>query len=237
MSINRRIQAIIDDLFYGNQRAFSRAIGVTPSVTGNIVGKRQSIPSAEFLERVANSIKDINGEWILTGKESMLKTKEALNSNSQIVSEESIQYGHANIPRPFIESDYSEPDKACRFSEIIKDADFRKLSLPLIGYYDFSLQAHGDSMVNRKERSKSIYDKAIVACRFWDSNSHIRWGEVYALATTKGIIIKKILPSVQADHVKCISFNEEEGYHAYDLPISDILEWSIVTGVVSVSVW
>lgn len=66
MNINERFNKIIRTLYAGNKSAFAAAIGVTPSVVDNIVGKRQGKPSFEVLEKVC-SIPQINIVWLITG--------------------------------------------------------------------------------------------------------------------------------------------------------------------------
>lgn len=72
MDINGRFNQIITTLFKGNKSAFASAVGVTPSVVDNIVGKRQGKPSFEVLEKVS-AIAEINIEWLITGNGNMLK--------------------------------------------------------------------------------------------------------------------------------------------------------------------
>ena len=72
MSINERFSQIITALFNGNKSAFASAIGVTPSVVDNIVGKRQGKPSFDVVEKVS-ALAEININWLITGKGDMLK--------------------------------------------------------------------------------------------------------------------------------------------------------------------
>lgn len=51
MSINERLKTIIEEQYNGNKRAFSMAIGVTPTVIENVVGSRQGKPSFDVLEK------------------------------------------------------------------------------------------------------------------------------------------------------------------------------------------
>jgi transcriptional regulator with XRE-family HTH domain len=67
MSINERFNKIIKTLFGGNKSAFANAIGVTPSVVDNIVGKRQGNPSFEVIEKVS-SIAEINLDWLIADR-------------------------------------------------------------------------------------------------------------------------------------------------------------------------
>ena len=92
-------------------------------------------------------------------------------------------------------------------------------------------------MINRNCPEQSINERDIVACKIWTSRTHLRWGEVYALATNDGIIVKKIMPADREGFIKCVSFNEEEGFLPYDLPVEEISDWAIVVGVVSIKNW
>lgn len=67
MTINERFNKIIKVLFGGNKSAFASAIGVTPSVIDNIVGKRQGNPSFEVLEKVS-ALAEINLDWLIADR-------------------------------------------------------------------------------------------------------------------------------------------------------------------------
>lgn len=67
MTINERFDMIITDLYGGNKSAFASAIGVTPSVIDNIVGKRQGKPSFDVVEKVS-ALAEVNIQWLITGK-------------------------------------------------------------------------------------------------------------------------------------------------------------------------
>lgn len=67
MTINERFDMIITDLYGGNKSAFAAAIGVTPSVIDNIVGRRQGKPSFDVVEKVS-ALAEVNIQWLITGK-------------------------------------------------------------------------------------------------------------------------------------------------------------------------
>lgn len=66
ISINNRIQKLIDLETGGNKRAFAKRIGVTASVIENIVGKRKSTPSYTVIEKISQ-IDKLNLNWIING--------------------------------------------------------------------------------------------------------------------------------------------------------------------------
>ena len=70
--INTRFQSIINDCFRGNKRAFANAIGVSPTVIENVVGKRGGKPSFDVLYAVCANA-NISAEWLLTGEGEMLR--------------------------------------------------------------------------------------------------------------------------------------------------------------------
>ncbi len=242
MTINQRVQKIIDELFSGNKRSFSAEIGVSPTVTENIVGKRKSNPSYEVTTKIIHSIENINIEWLLTGKGEMLKVNTPIEkggTNINLVSEQQLCYGKtsSNNLKPFLDSidiNLGIPDS---FNIGIKSEAYKNIMIPFIGDYDFSIRNYGNSMINLKAPQRSINDQDIVACKLWKNKSHILWGEVYALATVDGYIIKRLMPSESKDYVKCVSFNEDNGYSPFELSISEIFDWAIVVGVASIKAW
>lgn len=99
----------------------------------------------------------------------------------------------------------------------------------------FCVKAHGNSMLNIKDPIHSINHGSFVALKHNEVNT-IQWGEVYALATANGYIIKKLMPSEREGYVKCVSFNSEE-FPPYDLDVNEIYDYAIVVGVASINIW
>lgn len=234
MTINDRVQEIIDTLFSGNKRAFSRAVGIAATVTENVVGKRHTKPSFDFTQKIATSINNINIEWLITGEGLMFNPSPSLNGEN-LVGENQLNKQSKNLinGKPFLDSKLINSRNFLSASE---ESD-KQISLPFIPDYDFSLCNYGDSMSNNKNPKRSINDGDIVACKFWENNTYIRWGEVYAILTSEGYIIKKIIKSENEGYIKCVSFNEEKGYTPYEMPVTEVMDWAIVVGVVSTSAW
>lgn len=112
-----------------------------------------------------------------------------------------------------------------------------KYAIPGLSGHDFTIISRGRSMINRSCPEKSIRPGDIVGCKKWNSRSHLRWGEVYALSTPDGITIKQVQPSEKEGFIKCIPFNVEEQFQPFDIPVEEIYDWAIVVGVVSVMLW
>ncbi len=227
MKINERIQRVVNEIYEGNRAKFAKSIHEPATSIANILGERQSLPSAKLLSSIVNSIECINPEWLLTGKGNMYKQQQ------EVIEQETSPFP----AKPHIHTTYGLCGRPNGFSVAVQESDCNLLSLPFIKEYDFSIRAKGDSMLNRKDPSKSICEGDIVVCRIWKSRSHIRWGELYALSTTEGIVVKKVLPSERSGFIQCVSHNGEDGYMPYDLPVAEINDWALVIGVVRVSCW
>lgn len=100
----------------------------------------------------------------------------------------------------------------------------------------FIVRAYGRSMINRKNPTHSIPEGALVVLRK-NVSGNFQWGEVYALATADGCIIKKIMPSTESNCVRCYSYNTEEGYEAFDINHTDIFDSAVVVGVLNYNRW
>lgn len=95
----------------------------------------------------------------------------------------------------------------------------------------------GNSMLNHKDPALSIPDGAWVGIKA-STLSTIRWGDVYAVMTTDGPIVKKIVPSDKENCIRCVSFNEEDGFMPFDLPYTDIIQPLYnVLAVVNIKLW
>lgn len=216
-------------LEYINNKGIS-ATGVEVSLgwSKGALLKANSISSDRLKEFILH-FDDINANWLLTGDGDMFKATTTVG----ITQKNEVPYPI----KPFIDSVYAVCGAPSGFSLAIKETECEGLSLPFMNEYDFSIKAKGDSMINRNNPARSIREGDIVACRLWKSRSHVRWGEVYALATSEGVVIKKLQESERNGFIKCVSFNIEDGFNPYDLPVEEIFDWAIVTGVVSARNW
>lgn len=99
----------------------------------------------------------------------------------------------------------------------------------------FCVRAHGNSMLNFEDPIHSINHGAMVALKR-SQVGVIQWGEVYALATADGYIIKQLQPSEKEGCVRCVSFNGAT-YKPFDIPVSEIYDYALVVGVANINVW
>lgn len=208
------------------QEDFSSKIGITQSYLSELENKKKNLT-----EEVYANIREAFGEEIV-----LPYIEYSDNIATPLDSIIYRQNGYKNAI-PHIEEDVAICGMPSGFEIAIKKGDCERYSIPDLKGCDFTIRTKGRSMINRKVPERSIPERAIIGCRIWSSRSHIRWGEVYALATPDGVVVKQILPSEKEGFIKCVSFNEEENFIPYDLPINEIQDWAIVVGVVNVVNW
>lgn len=76
MTINERILEVMKT-FNMNKNQFANKLGVHPTVVHNIVDEngRGNEPSFKFLSKLMSSFEDINGDWLLTGRGEIFRSK------------------------------------------------------------------------------------------------------------------------------------------------------------------
>lgn len=199
-------------------------------------GKTKSI-SAEVAMKISRVYGDISTEWLLRDNGDMIRSSIAasqITDNSKDIPHYEELAGEAI---PHIDEVTASCGLPNGFNSAILQERCERYIIPDLKGCDFTIRAGGRSMINRNVPERSINDRDIVGCRLVQTRSHIRWGEVYVLATQDGIMIKKIDQSEKDGYIKCIPFNEDEGFKPYDVPVDEIYDWALVVGVVSVKTW
>lgn len=204
--------------------SFANQAGIAPSNFRKMLIGEQNIT-----DRTLSMISEkygVNYDWLKTGEGKMM-----LNSTS--LSDEQI------TGIPFYDSENFECGSPAGFGgalEVAKPDGYFQFPWLKPDGNTWCVRAHGNSMLNRADPSHSICHGAWVAMRRSNVRA-IQWGEVYALATADGYIIKKLLPSDHDGMIRCVSFNEEDGYLPFDLSVSEIYDYAIIVGVATINLW
>lgn len=239
MDINGRFNQIITTLFKGNKSAFASAVGVTPSVVDNIVGKRQGKPSFEVLEKVS-AIEEINIEWLITGNGNMLK--EQTQKPAAITKKEKLISTHSGNETYFESlTETTKKDKGAiplvseRAVGGFANEHFTIKEKDVLAYYvipkfrhlgvDFMIEVIGDSMIPR------LYPGDIIACSIIHNSQFIQWNKPHLIATREqGLIVKRLRKSMEKDCLLAVSDNHE--YDPFDIPKDEIVGIARVVGVI-----
>lgn len=88
MTINERMQYIVDERFSGNKASFAKAVGLAPTSISNYLSKsRSSKPTSDILTNIINLVEGLDAFWLLTGKGEPFKDGFA-NPTNQIIDTE-----------------------------------------------------------------------------------------------------------------------------------------------------
>lgn len=200
------------------QNKFEREAGISVGYISNL----KSSPSSAILVKIFNAAPDLNRDWLISGEGSMLNDVPAATGEGIPYYEvENFECGRPGGFGGALE--VSNPDGYFQFPWVKNDGSV------------FCVRAHGNSMLNFEDPIHSINHGAMVALKR-SQVGVIQWGEVYALATADGYIIKQLQPSEKEGCVRCVSFNGAT-YKPFDIPVSEIYDYALVVGVANINVW
>lgn len=239
MNVNERFSHIIDTLFGGNKSAFASAIGVTPSVVDNIVGKRHGKPSFDVVEKVS-AIAEISIEWLITGNGDMLRDSSwsnAITSKSNKLI--STNMSSEDVVEAFTETVKNTPGAIPLVSEKavggFANEHFSIKERDVLAYYvipkfrylgvDFMIEVVGDSMIPK------FYPGDIIACSTINHQRYIEWNKCHLIATQdRGLIIKRIMPCSDDEYLTAVSDNKD--YPPFNIPKDEITGMARIVGVI-----
>lgn len=215
MSINERLKRIITECYNGNKRAFSMAIGVTPTVIENVVGSRQGKPSFDVLEKICANA-NISPEWLLTGKGDMLLSS---SPNTSSCKDATISMS-PNIGMPYYDVDFIGG-----FTEIFNNQTIAPTCNVLVpGFEKASIWCNvtGHSMEPKINPGDII---ALHECTIDD----IQFGEIYAVVLDTIRTIKIIRKGSTPDKLRYVPINTPD-YEEREFEISRIIRIFEVIG-------
>lgn len=135
---------------------------------------------------------------------------------------------------PIVDTAVAECGTPGGLAEAICAEDLPTIALPGVpANTEFFIKAHGYSMINKDNPELSIPPGSLVGL-VRNKDNTIRWGEVYAIATIDGIMIKRIMPHpTDKEAVRCASYNRSE-YPEFSLRTDEIMDLARLTCVVPI---
>ena len=251
MDINKRFEVIINSVYKGNQSAFAKAIGVTPTVIANVVGTRQGKPSFDVISKICANA-NISADWLLTGHGPMLKTKGSNQSCS--VAEDTIpdhkdKKNKAIYPKKQEENSITEtilsepsvsytPSKGAPYYDVDFlggfDLTFNDQTITPEYNIDFKpfnklgvtwVNITGHSMEPKINHGDII---ALKECRLED----VQYGEIYAVVLDTIRTVKILRKAKDPNRMRYVPINEEN-YDEQEYDNSRILRIFEVLGNIS----
>ncbi len=174
--------------------------------------------TSKTAEMILDAYPEINRAWLLTGDGEMLGTKK--------------QTGFATYP--LLDTSKAECGKAFGIASTARVTELPYISIPGVPVEtEFFIQATGHSMINNNNPELSIPPGSLIGLAKINTRV-IRWGEVYALSTADGVMIKRVFESEDKGLVRCVSYNSSD-YPDFDISRSDIYELARITCVIPIS--
>lgn len=204
-TVKERILQIVDYKGYKKEKFFEK-IGMT---YGNFTGSSKKTPiNSTALSNILLEIPDVSAEWLLTGKEPMLKNNQTNNMSAKPLIPIEAMAGFGTGEMTITEHD-------------IKDW----YVVPDFNSFDFMIKVKGSSMYPKYSSGD------VVACKKLPmSGLFFQWNKVYVLDTIQGPLIKRIKKGSDKDHVLIVSENER--YEPFELHIKEINSVALVLGVI-----
>ncbi|BFM42713.1 hypothetical protein CFS9_13540 [Flavobacterium sp. CFS9] len=192
-----------------------QVIGASKGVLSRAIANNSDI-QAKWILKLVENYPQYNSEWLLTGKEPMLKSKNtpiAIKTSSTngypLVSVTAIG-GFGNNAFTILPQDVKDYYNIPKFSN-------KKI--------DFMIEVEGSSMYPKYSSGD------IVACTVIKESRFIQWNKTHVIATKEqGIIIKRIKKAASEDSLIMISDNEN--YDPFNVPKEEITGIALVVGVI-----
>lgn len=218
MDINKRFEVIINSVYKGNQSAFAKAVGVTPTVIANVVGTRQGKPSFDVISKICANA-NISADWLLTGKGAMLKTTQ---QEHMIV--EPVRSNSPNKGAPYYDVDFLGGFDLTFNEQTINpkyNIDFKPFNKPGVTWVNIT----GHSMEPKINHGDII---ALKECRLED----VQYGEIYAVVLDTIRTVKILRKAKDPNRMRYVPINEEN-YDEQEYDNSRILRIFEVLGNIS----
>jgi len=236
VSINERIQRLIDDLENGSQRAFSDKLGVAPSSLNGIVGVRQSDPSSKILNKILDVYANVNAEWLLTGKGKMTSSckHEDANEYGNTIKTYRLKTdnSHGDIQRIPLYDFEAVAGLVPLFNDTVKQIPIDYISIPNIPKCDGAIYVVGDSMYPLLKSGDIVLYKRVA-----NIENSIFWGEMYLISVDfdgeEYVTVKYIQKSDVDGHIKLVSYNQH--HSDKEVPINTIRALAFVKASIRIN--
>ena len=200
---------------------FEKDLGMSNGYLG-IMRKRDADLGSSVLELIKNNCRDLNPEWLLTGKGNMLtENKEA--TSAPVVAKSEIKTGEESIPLINIDAVAGFGNGTFTLSEKDIQAYYQ---VPDFNGIDFMVRVKGNSMYPKYSSGD------IIACRIIKESGFIQWNKPHLIATREqGLLVKRLRKCDTPDCILAVSDNTH--YEPFEIPQKEITGIAIIIGVIS----
>lgn len=201
-------------------RSFEQTISASDGMIRRAINNKTDIQS-KWLSKIADNYPQLNLNWLITGKGSMIISTQNKDSNElPIAHHTDSKEGIPLIPINAMAGAFTEDQQ-------IMEYECERFIIPSFKGADFLIGVKGSSMYPRYNSGD------IVACKRLNlQDIFFQWNKVYVLDTDQGPLIKRIKPGTDKGHVTIVSDNKD--YEPFELAIDHIYHVALVIGVIRV---
>jgi len=194
------------------QIEFSERIGIKQANLSHIENKGEKI-SIDVINKIISNF-DINIEWLFTGKgeKQRKEVTQASKTANKVIEEET---------RPRVPYSAAAGSLSVAMDGVTANQCEQMPIIKAFARYDFTILAHGDSMLPEYHSGDEL------ACLHIKNSSFIQWGRCHVLDTAQGIIVKRIFED--GEFIRCVSDNEY--YKAFNIHKSEVYNIALVIGM------
>lgn len=198
-------------------REFEQKAGLN---RGNISNMTGAIGS-DKLSKIIDAFPEVDLHWLVTGKE------ESRNGTIRPYPKDGqAQVAAAHLSEegiPLIPLEAVAGFCAGNSAQILEN-ECEKYVVPSFRGADFMIPVKGSSMYPKYSSGD------IVACKCLPLDTFFQWNKVYVADTEQGVVIKRVMPGADDDHIKLVSENER--YPPFEIHRTEITSLAIVIGVI-----
>lgn len=199
-----------------NNNMITVTAGLSIGQIGKAISNNSGINS-NSIEKILHAYKDLNPEWLLTGKGSMLKINGENVPAAIVTSNSGIPFVSVSAIGGFGNSKFAIQQQDIKEYYVIPKFKHKKI--------DFMIEVEGSSMYPKYNSGD------VVACTIINESSFIQWNKTHVIATKdQGIIIKRLKKSESEDVLIMISDNKS--YEPFEVHKKDIEGIALVAGVI-----
>ena len=193
--------------------ALEKKIGASKGVLSRAIANGTDI-QAKWIQAIVENYPHFSAEWLLTGNGEMIKGGTLPVAHQTTSPKEGIPL----IP-------LSAMAGALIGEQTVLEYECERYVVPAFNGADFLIPVKGNSM------NPTYVSGDIVACqRVPMGDLFFQWNKPYVLDTAQGVLIKRIKPGSDKEHVLIVSDNAQ--YDPFELPYSEIHAVALVIGII-----
>lgn len=231
LSVNERVNFLINTIKAGNKSAFAKEVGVGGGVIQDIVAGRLNKPSFDVLNKIVNAYPTINIEWLVTGEGHPFKARpEPMEAEAVEVFTNGLEKRHESQEIPLYDIT-AAAGLTSLYNSSNNILDYMKI--PNLPRCDGAIYLKGDSMYPLLKHGDMV-----VFQRVEDVPDDIDFGEMYVVDMStphrERVVVKYVHKSdLGPEYIKLVSYNKN---HAdKDVPLKKIRAMAAVKASIRLS--